>query len=285
MTDQHNPEDLNDTDHGDEVATTEPVDFQEDEGGRDVDPGLLALISKIADADPVRAADLLTYVLGAATQPDRVVMPAGSRAYRTSAHSTPLLDDAMAKAQGKVSNAIANRENTHLKTSYADIAAVFDACREACAEFGIARYQIPWMRKGWVIVTTRLAYKGEWIEGDFPVKIEQQKGINTKQAQGIAITYASRYGLKTMLGISTGEDDTDGEDGSGRGGDDREPPAQNSGQRWRELVNLFGQLNIRPAAMLKHIGKATVAELTNTDFNRLAAWHRELKEDQERGGA
>ena len=250
-----------------------PTVMQEDEPGEDLlRPDVVALLAKIAATEPSRAADLLQSLIGNTGAIDRVVTPAGSRGYRWSSHSTPLLDTAMAQALGKIRNASKNRVNEHLRSSYADLAAVWDACREACSEAGVWVTQTIWSKRGYVVVTTRLAHNGQWVEADLAVTAEQTKGVNSKQALGIAITYAKRYMLVSMLGIPTGEDDNDGDDGSERG---REEPEQDARQRWRALVNRAASVNITPKAMLDRVGKTNPGERTNRDVATLASWLNE----------
>jgi hypothetical protein len=255
--------------------TTEIAELPEDEPSEVLRPDLVLLLSKIADAEPGRAADLLQSLLGYTGVPDRVVMPAGSRAYRWSDHSTPLLDDAIAKAQGQIRNAALNRTNEHLKSSYADLAAVWDACRTACSEAGVSIVQSLWPKKHFVVVTTRLSHRGQWVEADLPVKGEAQKGVNNKQQLGIAITYGKRYSLTSMLGIPAGED-TDGEEERGGGHDGQE----DIGKRWREAVTAFDKLGVKPKAMLAMVNRTTVAELTNGDLIKLREKYNEISAER-----
>jgi hypothetical protein len=272
MTDQHE----NDSQPlADDNETTGLVPDMQEEQADDLTPEqttrVMDLLHKLMDTDPRLAGDLLAKLIGYTGQPDRVVMPAGSRAYRLSAHSTPLLDAAIARAQGSIRNAQNNRTNEHLKYSYADLAAVFDACRTACSEAGLAVTQVLWPKKGFIVVTTRLAHSGEWVESDFPVKSEAQKGVNSKQQVGIAITYGRRYALTSMLGIAAGED-TDGEEEHGNGREHHE----DIGKRWREAVASFDKLGIKPPQMLSMVNRTTVGELTHGDLTRLKTKYNDL---------
>lgn len=250
--------------------TTEIAELHEDDPSEVLRPDIVTLLSTIAVAEPGRAADLLQSLLGYTGVPDRVVTPSGSRAYRWSDHSTPLLDDAIAKAQGQIRNAALNRTNTHLNSSYADLAAVWDACRTACSEAGVSIVQSLWPKKHFVVVTTRLSHRGQWVEADLPVKGEAQKGVNNKQQLGIAITYGKRYSLTSMLGIPAGED-TDGEEERGGNGS-----REDIGTRWREAVAAFDKLGVKPKSMLAMVNRSSVAELTNGDLTKLRDKFNEL---------
>ena len=136
---------------------------------------------------------------------------------RTSAQ-TDQIDAAMAAAQAELENPIksktANLEGVS-KTSgkeykigyaYADIADILADCRPVLAKQGIAIYQVPVIAPGAaLLIVTRLAKSGQWIEGDYPVcKIGADH-----QDMGKAMTYARRYALGAMIGIAP-EKDTDG---------------------------------------------------------------------------
>jgi hypothetical protein len=261
--------------HDDETTDTPAVMLADEPDAEVLRPDIVTLISKIAESEPGRAADLLQSLIGFTGVPDRVVTPAGSRAYRWSHHSTPLLDAALALAQGQIRNAQNNRTNEHLNSRYADLAAVFDACRVACSEAGLAVTQPLWPKKGFVMITTRLSHAGQWVEADFPVKAEAQKGVNNKQQVGIAITYGKRYALTSMLGIAAGED-TDGEEEIGNGNGGRE----DTGARWREAVAGFDRIGIKPPQMLAMVGRTSVGELTHSDLNRLRTKYNELSAER-----
>ena len=73
---------------------------------------------------------------------------------------------AMAKAQTTIQQAHKDKENDFFKSSYADLASVWDACRLPLSENGIAVFQMPTTTaEGAVAVTTCLAHSsGQWIE-------------------------------------------------------------------------------------------------------------------------
>jgi hypothetical protein len=111
---------------------------------------------------------------------------------------------ALAKAQGEISGASKDSLNPHFKNKYADLAAVWDACREPLSKNGIAVIQPPCAQSATVTVTTLLAHaSGEWIESDLTMTAQQ----NTPQGIGSCITYARRYALSSMAGIAPEDDD------------------------------------------------------------------------------
>ena len=120
---------------------------------------------------------------------------------------------ALAKAQGLIKAAPKDTTNTYFKSKYADLASVWEACREPLAKNGLAVIQRPNPTNGDTIsLTTILAHEsGEWIRGTLimrPVK-------NDPQGLGSCLTYARRYALSAMVGICSEEDD-DGNAGSGK---------------------------------------------------------------------
>lgn len=118
---------------------------------------------------------------------------------------------AMVKVQSQIKGALKDSTNPHLRSKYADLASVWDACRAALTANGIAVIQCPRSDGTKVEVETILLHEsGQSIESSLtliPVK-------NDPQGIGSCITYARRYGLASMVGV-TAEDD-DGAEASGR---------------------------------------------------------------------
>lgn len=115
---------------------------------------------------------------------------------------------ALSAAQGAMKPAAFNRINPHFKNRYADLTSVIDAARAALAANGLAVAQSVTSDDLRVTVETLLSHKsGEWIEAVTTMKASKP------DAQGIGgtFTYAKRYALCAMLGISADEDD----DGNG----------------------------------------------------------------------
>lgn len=108
---------------------------------------------------------------------------------------------ALAKAQGAIEGAKKGNINPHFKSRYADLGAVWDACREALSANGIAVVQPV---SGDKLYTNLMHASGQWIEDDgLPLLIAKQD----MQGLGSALTYARRYGLMAMVGIAPEDDD------------------------------------------------------------------------------
>jgi len=114
------------------------------------------------------------------------------------------LAKALAKAQSEMSGAIKASVNPHFKSRYADLSAVFDACRAALNKNEIAIVQrVENDPNGVAVSTTLLHSSGEWISDRCWLPVAQK----TAQAYGSAITYARRYGLAALAGVAAEEDD------------------------------------------------------------------------------
>jgi hypothetical protein len=119
---------------------------------------------------------------------------------------------ALAKAQGTMGHAAKDKTNPHFKNSYADLANVLDVCRDPLATNGIAVTQLPAMQRDVVVLTTMLIHSsGQWIRSTLTMPVSKRDA----QGVGSAITYARRYALSAMVGIT--QDDDDGNKATGAG--------------------------------------------------------------------
>lgn len=126
---------------------------------------------------------------------------------------------ALAAAQAEIVAAEQNRENPHLKSRYATLNAVWDACRAPLTKNGLCLTQFPSFDGGRVRVRTVLGHKsGQEIEST----LELPPGKQDIQGIGSAITYARRYVMSALVGVCP-DDDDDGthamrEEKQGQGG-------------------------------------------------------------------
>lgn len=128
--------------------------------------------------------------------------------FQTSAE-TALLDEALSKAQAKIDTAIKDKENTHLHAKYADLTAVWNACRAALTEHGISVTQWPLhSTDGRLHLLTRLALKGQWMMGEFSMPVGAKADAHATVS---AVTYAKRCGLAAAVGVVAQDEDDDGE--------------------------------------------------------------------------
>tara|TARA_R110000851_G_scaffold8259_4_gene31841 strand:- start:1516 stop:2181 length:666 start_codon:yes stop_codon:yes gene_type:complete len=119
------------------------------------------------------------------------------------------ISKALVGAQADVGKALKNQENSHFKSSYADLSSVLEVAKPALAKHGLALTQFPGEGEGTVTMSTLLLHEsGEWILLP-PASIPLQ--ANTAHGYGSAISYLRRYTTQAALGISVGiSDDDDG---------------------------------------------------------------------------
>jgi hypothetical protein len=123
------------------------------------------------------------------------------------------LAGALAKAQGKITGALKDSANPFFKSKYADLASVWDACRGALSENGLAVVQLTESDDSGVYVITTLAHSsGQWMRS----RLRLTPKDSTPQGMGSAITYGRRYALAAMVGVAQVDDD--GNAASGRQG-------------------------------------------------------------------
>ena len=128
---------------------------------------------------------------------------------------------ALAKAQGELSNPekslIATIRSPFPREGdrtfrYASLASGLDIVRKSLGQHEIATVQTTAIDQdsGQIWLTTLLAHaSGEWISSDWPVCSASETA--TPHRMGSALTYARRYALFALVGI-TGEDDLDAPD-------------------------------------------------------------------------
>ena len=122
-------------------------------------------------------------------------------------HSPELdqLATALALAQGSMQGAVKDRTNPAFKSSYADLASTWDACRVALSSNGLAVSQHPGrLEDGSVTVTTMLLHKsGQHISSVCSALPRDASPASV----GSVVTYLRRYGLAAAVGVSPEDDD------------------------------------------------------------------------------
>lgn len=120
------------------------------------------------------------------------------------------LNKAFAKMQKELEQPLKNANNPFFKSKYVPLENVVDSITKASSKHGLSFTQFPSSdENGNVTVGTMVMHEsGEWIEYD-PICMKPVK--NDPQAIGSAITYAKRYALSAIFGITSDKDD-DGND-------------------------------------------------------------------------
>lgn len=113
---------------------------------------------------------------------------------------------ALAAAQSEIKGAVKDAENPFFKSSYADLASVWDACRGPLTKNGLCVIQTSEAHDGRTLIVTTLAHKsGQWIRGYMPVVAMKPD----PQSLGSAITYARRYSLAAICSVPQIDDDAE----------------------------------------------------------------------------
>lgn len=115
------------------------------------------------------------------------------------------LNTALAKAQGELFAAKKDSINPHFKSKYADLASVWEACREALSSNGLSVTQMPAeFQNNIMTLVTRLSHSsGEWIEQTMTCPV----GKPDPQGIGSCLTYMRRYALAAVVGVYQDDDD------------------------------------------------------------------------------
>jgi hypothetical protein len=172
------------------------------------------------------------------------------------------LSASLAKAQGQIEGAVKGKENPHFKSKYADLSAVWEACRDALTANGLAVIQSPGpIAEGRLEMTTMLVHSsGEWIRGALTIPL----GKVDAQAYGSAVTYARRYALAAFVGVSSADDD-----GNAAA---KAAPKANGNDPWitddqaAELVALMDEVGADRERFLNHLRIDTLSRLPASRF-------------------
>lgn len=117
------------------------------------------------------------------------------------------LSKALLKAQMEIGAAKKDSVNPFFKSSYADLGAVLEVCKEPLNKNGISVLQpIVSNGEGICVLTTLLHDSGEYLTSQLRIAPLKE---HDPQAQGSAITYARRYALQAMLSIPSEDDDAE----------------------------------------------------------------------------
>jgi len=130
-----------------------------------------------------------------------------------------LIAVAIVKAQGDIKKASKDKNNPFHHSKYADLAGVWDACREALSSNKLAVLQpLKNLGDGKMALETVLLHEStQWIKSEIilnPVK-------NDPQAMGSAITYARRQALSALVGVCPEDDDGNGGSGLNESGENK----------------------------------------------------------------
>lgn len=111
---------------------------------------------------------------------------------------------AISKAQSEMTGAKKGAKNPFFKSNYSDLSMVIEALSEPFANNELCFVQAAEMNELKISVITRIIHSsGQWIESE--TQLPPTK--NDAQGYGSAITYAKRYGLQSLAGVPSVDDD------------------------------------------------------------------------------
>ena len=138
---------------------------------------------------------------------------------------------ALANVQAEITPAKKDTDNMFLKDKYADLASCWVELQKILPKHNLAVTQTGEVVDGKCWLKTTLGYcNGETISGLTPILHEVSKGLNVMQSFGSAWTYARRYGLAAICGL-TSEDDDAGTAGKKHGVDTHTGPVSKPEER------------------------------------------------------
>ena len=116
------------------------------------------------------------------------------------------LATSLAAAQSQFEVARKDKDNPYFKSKYADLENVFGAIRHALTSNGLALCQ-PIVTRGrdMVLVTMLVHTSGEFIRSEMVLP-----PVIKPQEVGSALTYYRRYSIVSLVGVSVGDEDDDG---------------------------------------------------------------------------
>ena len=186
---------------------------------------------------------------------------------------------ALAKAQAAIRPAVKDKTNPAFRSKYADLSAVWEACREALTSNGLSVVQFPVdaAEPGRVALETTLLHtSGQWLRASFSLPLAK----NDPQGMGSGLSYARRYALAAVVGVVADEDD-DGNAAS-QAKPQQKPQAQQSATyepqratapRLPSQAAPADEASIREAAVKAY---AFISGLLNRPVNDMAAVNRAL---------
>jgi len=172
---------------------------------------------------------------------------------------------ALSKAQGMIEGAKKSSANPFFKSKYADLAEVWDACREPLASNGLSVVQSPSVKEGYVSISTLLMHEsGQWIKDQLEMKLLDDK----PQTVGSLITYGRRYSLSAMVGVSPEDDDGNMANGNGQARQHQvTPPVPKiTGAQLAELTTMVASSKSTVEAFSAHLKVPSLSQLPAASF-------------------
>jgi len=185
------------------------------------------------------------------------------------------LNTALAKAQGELFAEKKDSINPHFKSKYADLASVWEACREALSSNGLSVTQMPAeFQNNIMTLVTRLSHSsGEWIEQTMTCPV----GKPDPQGIGSCLTYMRRYALAAVVGVYQDDDDANSASYA-----PKERPATLTDEELGRIKMLAVATHSDVAKIAQFYGKKELHEIERLHFNKiLEQLEKKLKKEGE----
>ena len=153
----------------------------------------------------------------------------------TQSETVGKLFSALVAAQAEMRNPPKDSINPHFKSRFADLATVLDTVKPVLARHKLGVIQMPCEVDGIGpgLATMLIHESGEFVRG----VIALRPAKSDPQGVGAAMTYARRYGLQAVLGI-TADDDDDGNHASKPAQPKQQPALQQAPAQQRKPLHL-----------------------------------------------
>lgn len=177
-------------------------------------------------------------------------------------HTIGKLALALSKAQAAMKGAVKDSENPHFKSKYADLASVWDACREALTKNELSVIQLTSGGPETVTVTTILAHSsGESVSTALTIRPMKADA----QGLGSAISYGRRYSLAAMVGVAPEDDDGNAASAPQKGAEKAAVKAAQEQKQANMLTLSFPSGDAKNFATASAYLDALESELSNAD--------------------
>ncbi len=209
------------------------------------------------------------------------------------------LAKALCAVQSKLHGVSKDAANPFFKSRYVTLDGTWDAVRELLAANNLAVIQTTELCEGGAVLVTTLVHgeSGEWMRGDYPLNPTKMD----PQGLGACVTYARRYALQSILGVTAGDDD-DAEGATDRNASTRPAAAKKPAPKAKETQNdltpkqladmraLYGILTKEPYSYERDDlvtrclpeGMAAFSDVDSTVFDEVMFNLAELKIGQDR---
>ena len=171
------------------------------------------------------------------------------------------LSDALSAAQKEFTPAFKDGSNPHFKSKFSSINELTEATRPGLTNHGLAFTQYTDIRDGVHVLVSELRFKHEKITSMSPIILDKP---SDSQQLGKAISYISRYVMRSMLGIIATDEDDDGNESAGiQEGVISNPPSE--AMSVKQLAMIKGLLNSQPereAGILKYYRIDNLSQLS-----------------------